>query len=1004
MDLPNYYENPNVTSVNAMDDRSYYLPYSENYNDEGKCEKSSDRMQMLNGRWKFRLYDNLAAVPDQFAELKFNETGYGSIDVPSVWQFHGYDYHQYTNTKYPIPYDPPYIPFNNPCGAYVTWFHVDPGSECFRKYLNFEGIDSCAYIWVNGRFVGFSKVSHSTSEYDITDYVNSGLNKLAVLVMKWCDGTYLEDQDKFRMSGIFRDVYIFYRPQNHIRDYFITQEFAKDYKFARLRVKIDFLCDCDDAKYALTDNGKVIAEGASRDGNILIDIRDPVLWNAENPFLYTLVLSACNEKIIERIGLREITVKDGFVCLNGVNIKFKGVNRHDSNPYTGYAQSFRQMLDDIMLMKRHNINAIRTSHYPNSPVFTQMCDRYGLYVIAEADVEAHGGVDTYGASYDEIGKLAVDGRFENAILRRVQKSVIRDKNRPSVLLWSLGNESGYGDNFVKTARWVKGYDCSRLLHYENSIRPYPGILPDTGVLDVYSMMYASTDFITDYFSRSPEKPFLQCEFCHAIGNGPGDLEDYFELIYKYDGFAGGFVWEWCDHAIFDGKADGKPRFLYGGDFNDFPNDGNFCVDGLVLPDRTPSTGLLEYKNVLRPVRASAVDLKSGVFTLANCLDFINIKDYITIRYEVTRNGEAVDSGILTDFDVAPHHKAEIRIDYNLPENGRCFIRLIYLKKCESAEIGKDSELGFDQFELPVSGDFCVIKAAKEGSVRAVEDGDNIRVMGADFGYTFSKSEGIFSSMVYKGNELLERPMEYNIWRAPTDNDMYIKKEWLKAGYDRVSVKTYSVKASNYDNIAVISCRFSLTPVFIQPILRIYSTYIIDPLGRIDVSLLAEKDAQMPDLPRFGIRLFMPDKFDGIKYFGYGPYESYPDKHRASYKGLFESDVALQYVDYIKPQENGSHFGCEYLELLSETTEISVVSKKQFSFNVSRYTQEELTNKAHDFELENSGCTILCIDYKQNGIGSNSCGPELLKKYRFDDKKFKFEFSIVPGASMKFTSR
>lgn len=1005
MNLPKYYENTEVTSVNTMPDRAYFIPFAEG-SEQGGDRKLSDRFQLLNGEWKFKFFDNITEVDGSFIESGFEEDGFDNLSVPSVWQLNGYDSNQYTNTCYPIPYDPPYVPFHNPCGTYITWFDVDDDKANFRKYLNFEGVDSCAYIWINGKFVGFNKVSHLTSEYDVTDYVQKGRNKLAVLVMKWCDGTYLEDQDKLRMSGIFRDVYVIYRPKNHIRDYFVTEKLSQDYTKAQLNVDVEFFAGTENVEYVLLDGDKTIAKGSIFGGNITIDVANPTLWNAENPYLYTLILTSCGETITEKVGFRDIKVVNGVVIVNGMNIKIKGVNRHDSDPYTGYTISADQMKRDMALMKQHNINSIRTSHYPNSPLFTRFCDEYGFYVIAEADVEAHGGVNTYGATYGEIGKLAVNPIFANAILRRVQKSVIRDKNRPCIIFWSLGNESGYGENFVEAAKWVRKYDSTRLVHYESTVHPYPGKSPDLSVVDVHSMMYASTKYVDEYFKASETEtyneheknkkiPFIECEFCHAMGNGPGDLEDYFKQIYKYDGFVGGLIWEWCDHAVYSGKAEnGKPKFLYGGDFGDFPNDGNFCVDGLVLPDRTPSTGLKEYKNVIRPARIQVKDMDEREFLIRNCLDFVNLKDTLTMTYEVTRNGEVVEKSTVSDIDIKPHKTVTVKIPFEMPQDGRCFIRFIYLQKHDAAFVAAGSELGFDQIELPVTGTFISKKPAKFAEkVSICEDELTICVTGSSFKYVFSKPDGVFTKLIRGGRELIEKPMQYNIWRAPTDNDMYIRQEWEKAGYDRALVKVYKTSITETENSALITCKLSLTPIYIQPILHATAKYEITSTGEINVSIDTQRNTEMPSLPRFGLRFFLPKDFENIKYFGYGPYESYVDKHRASYVGLFESDVASQYVDYIKPQEHGSHFGCECLNVTGKNDAITVTSPKPFSFNVSQYTAEELTAKKHDFELEKSDYTVLCVDYKQNGIGSNSCGPELLEKYRFDDKKFNFNFTI-----------
>lgn len=1012
------YENPSAVSINAEPDRAYYIPFLNTDKNISQREDSGC-FQSLCGTWKFKLYASIYDVPDNFFEVDFSESDYKDINVPSVWQFEGYDHHQYTNTRYPIPYDPPYVPDENPSGAYIVWFELSHEKAQMRNYLNFEGVDSCAYVWVNGNYVGMNKISHSTGEFDVTEYVHEGKNKLAVLVLKWSDATYLEDQDKLRMSGIFRDVYILNRPQNHIRDYFITQKFLNDYKNAILNIDISFRSSIESVNYSLADmNGNVISRGTADTGKITIVVDDPILWNAENPYLYTLIFASCNEKITEKVGFREIYEKDGVIYVNGRNVKFKGVNRHDSDPFSGYAVDVKQMKKDLFMMKRHNINAIRTSHYPNSPLFTQMCDEYGFYVIAEADIEAHGGVDLYGSDYKQIAMLADDIRFELPILRRVQRCVERDKNRPCVLFWSLGNESGYGSNFYKAAKWIRSRDKTRLIHYENAVYPAPGwaAIPQNvaadldgncvvfdknsgkvfDVLDVYSRMYASTEFVEKYFKRKNAKPFLQCEFCHAMGNGPGDIEDYFKLIYQYDGFAGGFIWEWCDHAVYAGKsADGKNKFLYGGDFGEFPHDGNFCVDGLVTPDRMPSTGLIEYKNVLRPIRASKIDNANLEFNLRNCLDFINVKDFADVKFEITRNGNIISSGIIENIDIKPHESKKIKIDAHLPSDGRCFIRFIYLQKHDSQFVKAGEELGFDQFALPVPGNFPVHIGSNDGKLSFSEDERKINVSGNGFLFSFSKLAGNFVSLLINGKQFIEKPILYNIWRAPTDNDRYIRKEWEAAGYDRAKVKVYSTSALKSGENVVIICRLSLTPVFIQPVLQIDAKYTITPSGKINTSMKVTVNDSMPPLPRFGVRLFMPKNFKGIEYFGYGPYESYSDKHNASYMGLFTSSIASQHVDYIKPQENGSHFGCEFLNISSDDCRLVITSGKPFSFNVSHYSQEELTAKSHNFELKDSGFAIVCIDYKNSGIGSNSCGPELLPQYRIDEKKFEFGFTMDP---------
>lgn len=999
MKLEKYYENPAVLHVNTMPNRAYYIPFTKPDDAIAGPKEQSARLMMLNGQWKFKYCAEVSELCGCFIKPDFDESAFDTIPVPSVWQMHGYDRHQYTNVCYPFPADPPYVPDENPCGAYITWFNLDEKQAGMRRYLNFEGVDSCIYLWINGRFVGYNQVSHSTGEFDITDYTVPGRNKLAALVLKWCDGSYLEDQDKLRMSGIFRDVYILFRPQNHIRDYFVTTSLSDNYTKAQIDAKIEFLGGKAGVAYRLlSPSGEELCSGSADSGSVRITVDHPLLWNAEQPELYTLVLESCGEVIAEKVGIREVKTDGGVLYVNGVNVKIKGTNRHDSDPVTGYTLSRVQMRRDLELMKQHNINAIRTSHYPNAPEFTRMCDEYGLYVIAEADVESHGVGAVYAAKPDSISQLANDPAFGPAILDRVQKSVTRDKNRPCVIIWSLGNESGYGDNFIRAAEWVRGYDTTRLVHYEGA---NPFSEERTACLDVHSRMYPSISYIRDYFSKPEKKPLILCEFCHAMGNGPGDLENYFEEIYKNDGFIGGLVWEWCDHAVDVGRtACGRKKFLYGGDFHDFPNDGNFCADGLVLPDRRPSKSLVEYKNVIRPVRAKLIDAESGVYEFRNCLDFTNLRDLLTIRYEVTsyENGAetVIASGEIADADIAPHKSARYTLPIHAAEDTACFVKFDYVQHVALPFRPAGFMLGFDQFRLsaaqyrPASAPAVCAAAA-----RFDEDERLIVVTGADFRYEFSKKTGLFTALNSRNRNMLTRPMEYNIWRAPTDNDRQIRIRWQEAGYHRTHPKVYEAGASASANGGVkITCRLSLAAVSLQPALRLTAVYSISADGAVTADLSVGKDPAFPFLPRFGVRFFLPDTFENVTYFGYGPYESYIDKRRASWLGLFKTSVSDMYEDYIKPQEHGSHYGCEFLSV-GDTPHggLSVTGDDGFSFNTSHYTQEELTEKAHNFELEKAGCTVLCLDYRQSGIGSNSCGPELLEQYRLDETAFHFNFTV-----------
>lgn len=1015
MIVENYFENQDILHVGTMDNRGYYIPYP---NREAISESRTDsgRFQLLNGEWSFKYYKSVYDVADLFYAEGYDFSGFDIIPVPSVWQNHGYDKHQYTNVKYPFPYDPPYVPYENPCGAYIREFKVDVAGGGLRKFLNFEGVDSCFYVWINGKFVGYSQVSHSTSEFDITEYVHQGTNTLAVLVLKWCDGSYFEDQDKFRTSGIFRDVYILYRPQRHLRDFFVKTSLSDEYKKAEIKVDLEFFGEKIPVDYSLIDNvtGKTVAQGKFNGENgqeILIELDSPKLWSAEVPNLYTLILDTDGETIATRVGVREINIEDKIVLVNGQKIKFRGVNRHDSHPVKGPAVTIEDMLLDLRLMKEHNINAIRTSHYPNSPVFLEMCDKYGFYVIGESDIECHGTVTTYNGGEKTFSLLAHDPKFEKTIVDRIQRNVIRDKNRPCVLIWSMGNEAGYGRNFEKALRWVKSYDTSRLTHYESSLPHYcpEGYECDYSNLDLYSRMYASVEDISNYFEKDWDKPFVQCEYIHAMGNGPGDIEDYHELIQRYDGFCGGFVWEWCDHAIDMGRTeDGRKKYYYGGDFGEFPHDGNFCMDGLVYPDRRVHTGLLEYKNVIRPVRLVKENAKDGKFTFRNMLDFVNLKDYLYITYQITKNGEVIHKGSIEDssvLNIKPHQEKVAYLDIKALIEGDCYIKFEYVQKVDLPLTPKGHILGFDQVKLEAEA--VGMKQEKTQSILGeeqsaggkIEFGENdkrVVITGTNFKYIYNKFTGSFDELVYQNSVLLATPMNFNIWRAPTDNDRNIRSKWEEAGYNRSVSRAYSTTVTQSDNSIRVITEVSIAAVYIQRIVDISVEWTIQSTGEISVNVQAEKNMEVPFLPRFGLRMILPEELAKVEYYGYGPYESYADKRRASYVGKFISSVDEMHEDYLKPQENGSHWGCHYVKVISDGgLGILVSADEPFSFNASPYTQEELTAKAHNFELEKCGNTVLCIDYAQSGIGSNSCGPELIERYRFNSQRFHFNWIIKP---------
>lgn len=972
-----HHEAPGQLHVGTQPDHCYFIPFAKDQNPFADREESQ-RFELLNGEWDFQYYDSILQLEDDFTKLTFEKT----IPVPSNWQLHGYDRAQYTNVCYPIPYDPPYVPDHIPVGVYAREYDYKP--DGMRKILCFEGVDSCLYLYVNGKFAGYSQVSHHTSEFDVTDLLKKGKNRILAAVLKWCDGTYLEDQDKFRLSGIFRDVYVLSRPAERLTNYRIV---AQPDKAGRgiLTVAVEGA----EAKIRLYDGEKLLCEGTAKaDGPFTCKVDDVKLWSAERPYLYRLTIETEEELIGERVGFRSICIEDGILKLNGSHFKIFGVNRHDSYPDTGYYADKARMRKDLELMKRHNVNAVRTSHYPNAPEFYGLCDELGLYVIDEADLETHGCVNVYNDlkwsmpdSYNGIALIARDPQFREAILDRERLLVTRDVNRPCVILWSLGNESGYGENLREGAKLVKSLDGTRPVHYESTHK-----LDKTSddVLDLVSEMYTSPENIEKFLKREEEtRPFILCEYCHAMGNGPGDLEDYHKIFMSSDRLCGGLVWEWADHAVILGKTrDGRVKYGYGGDSGERHNDGNFCMDALCYPDRTPHTGLLELKQAYRPVRVQACGNK-GDFQIRSLLRFIDGGTYLNGRYEITRDGGVLAQGSFS-FSVPPMGSVQIKV----PEAERVtkdaeedvYIRFIFTAKNGYGAFQDGEEVCFDQLMLCEAKKQPSKKAASKQAPAFTEDPLYFRVKAGSTEYVFDRQTAQFSGMIREGRNLLAKPMEYNFFRAPVDNDV-MKWDWYNAHLNDYETKVYQTSIAREKGSVVICASQSFGWSIHQPFAKMEAVYRIGEDGTLDVECSIETSNKVEFLPRFGLRLFVPRSLRRVDYYGYGPYESYVDKHQASYVGNFSADVADMHEDYIRPQENGSHYDCKHMTVRDRKAAIGFSNPDGFSFSASEYTQEELAEKRHNFELKKCKYNVICVDFAMAGVGSAACGPALAEKYR-----------------------
>ena len=793
-----------------------------------------------------------------------------------------------------------------------------------------------------------------------------------------------------------------------MQDYRITTEITE--ACAKITLDISYYQETPVTVSVEDAAGTVAAQAViSKAGTVTLEIANPELWNTEHPYLYTLILQNADETIEDAIALRTVAIQERVLYFNGQAIKLRGVNRHDSDPVTGFTVDVAKIRKDLVLMKEHNFNAIRSSHYPNAPYFYQMCDRYGFLVCDEADIEAHGPFMLYrkeDTDYNRFKKwnekIADDPAWEQAILDRVKRMVARDKNRFCIIFWSMGNESAYGCNFEKALAWTKKYDPSRITQYESARYRNYDVTYDYSNLDLYSRMYPALSEIEEYLEKDGSKPFLLVEYCHSMGNGPGDLEDYFHIIQKDARMCGGFVWEWCDHAIAHGQAEnGKTKYYYGGDHGETIHDGNFCMDGLVYPDRTPHTGLLEYKNVYRPVRVVSYDEKTGRLVLHNYMDFDDISDYADILYEITVDGLCVQKGVLDEVSIAPHSDGVMTLKLDIPQSGKVYLKLRYQLKKELPLLPAKHELGFDEVLLAnVDGrNQTAVKwlaeAEEKNEISVSETDTEITLKASDFTYAISKRTGLFTKLQYAGRDYLNHPMELNIWRAPTDNDMYIRAKWENAHFHEAYTRAYKVETIQNQYGVIVMSHVGVVAPTVQKILDVELVWKVESSGRITASMEVSKDAEFPELPRFGVRVFFNKNLSEASYYGMGPQESYRDKHRAASHGLYRSAVKDLHEDYIMPQENGSHFDCDYVELYNGRYGIAAVSETPFSFQASNYTQEMLAQAKHNYELEESDSTVLCIDYALNGIGSNSCGPEVLAAYRFDEKEFQFGFTLVP---------
>ena len=1011
------WEDPVMIGMNKEPAHATLMPY-ESVDVALRCDRTASKYyKSLNGRWKFNWAKQPADRPVDFYKRGFDDRAWNTIPVPSNWQMEGYGLPIYVNVRYPFRSNPPYIPHdNNPVGSYRHSFSVPDNWDGREVFIHFDGVESAFYIWVNGDKVGYSEGSRTPAEFDITKYLKRGKNLLAVEVYRWCDGSYLEDQDFWRLSGIFRNVYLFSTPKLHIRDFEIVPDLDEKYENGTLT----FNCKVKNysetglvrpwVEAALWDNNKKIASNrkvlfamgfslpAKKEGQSSFDLKvdKPRKWSAETPNLYTATIALKDQKgnIIEvlstRVGFRKVEIKDSQVWINGEPVLFKGVNRHEHDPDTGHFLSVESMIQDILLMKRFNLNTVRTAHYPDDPVWYDLCDEYGLYVIDEANIESHG----MGYNLDRtLGNRPI---WERAHVDRMERMIERDKNHPSVVIWSMGNEAGGGCNFEATAKRTRELDPTRPIHYERM----------NSVADIDSTMYPHVNWLISRGKNDNGKPFIMCEYAHAMGNSVGNLREYWEAIETYKPLIGGCVWDWVDQGLRKKDANGREFWAYGGDYGPegTPSDGNFCMNGLVHPDRRVPPKLWEVKKIYQYVAFEAADLLAGKITIRNKYDFIDLGQF-ELRWELARDGAVVGKGKTDCPAVGPNESETVTLRLRKPllaAGAEYYLRVSLHLKEKTLWAGKGHEIAWRQFEMPYDvEDAQVMRLAAMPELKLEQTPDRVKAESDSFAVTFDRKTGTIGSLVYGGKTIISDKSvngpRLNIERGFTDNDKWFSGGFWSAGFKdmKYKVKRFEVERIGESVIRVsiaTECMGSKSAGFEHT-----CDYTVFGNGCIVVDNHVAPVGAVGLLPRLGVQMTLGSDYEQLKWFGRGPHENYVDRKDSADVGLYESTVAQQYEPYAMPQETGNREDVRWAALLDkQSSGLLVAGDATFSFSALHYTARDLNDARHLNELTPRDNVILCVDYGQMGIGNASCGPATLDQYRLQAKPYRYSFSLRPA--------
>lgn len=1001
------WENHQIDGINRMPARAHFLTFPSKEKALLNNNRYTHAFKNLNGVWKFMFLDAPEYSPEGFFNSDFDVTKMNDITVPGNWQLQGYGKMHYSDLWYNFPINPPYVPTENPTGIYKRTFFVEESYRDKKIIIRFCGVDSAYHLWINGKEVGYSKVARNESEFDITDLIRVGEeNDVTVRVYQWSDGTYLEDQDMWWESGIFRDVELIGVPKDGINDYKVIADLDDEYKngifkveaFLRTTKEVNVTFELVDAGENTVFTKTVVA----KEGKACIDevIADVNHWTAETPYLYKLFMTVEDdgqivEVIPQNVGFRNIRLNGETFLVNGVAIKFKGVNRHDYSPQNGRVVSREEIEKDIILMKQFNINAIRTSHYPNSYYLYDLCDEYGMYLIAETDLECHGFELT-----GDYKWITDDPSWELAYVSRMTRMIERDKNHPAIIFWSLGNESAFGCNFRKMTDVAHEMDPTRLVHYEGDF--------DVESADVYSTMYTWIEnpkkpyLMKDIIEKS-KKPHIHCEYCHAMGNGPGNLKDYQDLVYAHDKLQGGFVWEWFDHGIESFTESGEKYYRYGGDFGDDPSNKDFCIDGLIMPDRTPSPGLYEYKKVIEPITTTAVDIQKGIINLLSRYDFANL-DRFNLVYKVMEDDVILQTGFMSVPSIEARANKDITLPYDLSAikvkpGAHYYVNISYQLREDTSYASSGHELATAQFELPLYKEGIMVRP--EGILNVEKEHTTLHVKGANFSLDFNLVNGNLMNIVRDGMQVLSKGPRLTLWRAPISNDMEIidklkKVYFLHLEHEVVMNIDYHMEG-NILKVEVDTINSTTNSAWHFKTKYVYTVcpsgdILIDvegtPSGRVDLA---------PDmLPRIGVSMHLDKSMEHVRYFGMGPGENYADSKEAAQMGLYANTVDGLFTNYVIPQENGNHMGCKWVSMTNDRgMGLLASTESDFNFSASWYEDKDLDDAKHTCDLVKRDYIVFNVDYKQNALGTNSCGQWQLDKYRAKFEDFKLSFRLTP---------